>query len=99
MWLWFSGAIAMTALWEYSRMVSLSGLKQTVYLAVTAVVGLCVVRTDELAGVAVVDFAILVCCRAVFVEKQTSHTGYMAKIRLGLDADAAILGGLGEFAW
>lgn len=49
-WLWFSGIIAMTALWEYSRLVSLSGLKQMGYLAATSIVGLFVVRTDELSG-------------------------------------------------
>lgn len=49
-WLWFSGAIAILALWEYTRLVAISGLKQTIYLSLTALIGLLVVRTDELSG-------------------------------------------------
>ena len=50
-WLWFSGLIAITALWEYSRLVGIVGLHQKLYLGLTAFIGLFIVRTDELNGV------------------------------------------------
>ena len=50
-WLWFSGLIAITALWEYTRLVGIVGLNQKLYLGLTAFIGLFIVRTDELNGV------------------------------------------------
>ena len=50
-WLWFSGLIAITALWEYTRLVGIVGLHQKLYLGLTAFIGLFIVRTDELSGV------------------------------------------------
>ncbi|AUZ03934.2 phosphatidate cytidylyltransferase [Vitreoscilla sp. C1] len=49
-WLWFSGAIAILALWEYTRMVDIKGLSQKIYLGLTALFGLFTVQVDELAG-------------------------------------------------
>ena len=50
-WLCFSGLIAITALWEYTRLVGIVGLHQKLYLGLTAFLGLFLVRTDELGGV------------------------------------------------
>ena len=50
LWLWFAGAIAVTALWEYTRMVGIEGLNQKIYLGLTALVGLLTIGTGELSS-------------------------------------------------